>query len=62
MCSGNLLRQPFLQGYQLNKDKPKVDYLHFHGFFIGNNHLITNEEIDKLDSILYDFLKNEIMI
>ena len=42
LCSGNLLRQPFLQKYKLNVDNPKVDYLHFHGFFIGNNHLITD--------------------
>ena len=45
LCSGNLLRQPFLKNYTLPLNRsPKVDYLHFHGFFIGNNHLITNQE------------------
>ena len=33
LCSGNLLRQPFLSEYSINLDNPKVDYLHFHGFF-----------------------------
>ena len=52
LCSGNLLRQPFLKDYTLDVDNPKVDYLHFHGFFIGNNHLITDNEINKLEEII----------
>ena len=55
MCSGNLLRQPFLKGYSLDVDNPRVDYLHFNGFFIGNNHLITDNDIDKLEDLLYDY-------
>jgi len=57
LCSGNLLRQPFLKDYSLDIDNPKVDYLHFNGFFIGNNHLITNEDIKKLELILDDYFK-----
>ena len=55
LCSGNLLRQPFLKDYSLGIDNPKVDYLHFNGFFIGNNHLITNDDIEKLKGILDDY-------
>jgi CDP-6-deoxy-D-xylo-4-hexulose-3-dehydrase len=55
LCSGNLLRQPFLKDYSLGIDNPKVDYLHFNGFFIGNNHLITNNDIEKLEELLYEY-------
>ena len=55
LCSGNLLRQPFLKDYSLDIDNPKVDYLHFNGFFIGNNHLITDDDIEKLELILDEY-------
>ena len=55
LCSGNLLRLPFLKDYNLGIDNPRVDYLHFNGFFIGNNHLITNDDIEKLEEILDDY-------
>jgi CDP-6-deoxy-D-xylo-4-hexulose-3-dehydrase len=55
LCSGNLLRQPFLKDYSLGIDNPRVDYLHFNGFFIGNNHLITDDDIKKLRGILDDY-------
>ena len=55
LCSGNLLRQPFLKNYSLNLDNPKVDFLHFNGFFIGNNHLITNDDIKELRRILDEY-------
>ena len=57
LCSGNLLRQPFLSEYEVFKEFPKVDYLHYHGFFIGNNHLVTDEEIEKLGFILDDYFR-----
>ncbi len=55
LCSGNLLRQPFLENYSLNVNNPRVDYLHFNGFFIGNNHLITDNDIQKLEEILDEY-------
>lgn len=58
LCSGNLLRQPFLKEYNLDIDwVPNVDFLHNNGFFIGNNHLITDEEISRLETILSEFTK-----
>lgn len=59
LCGGNLLRQPFLMGRFGNHDEfPNADYLHFHSFYIGNNHLITNDEIDVLENLLDKFLNH----
>ncbi len=56
LCSGNLLRQPFLKNYNMDIEwSPNVEYLHKNGFFIGNNHMITDEEILKLEELLHDF-------
>ena len=56
LCSGNLLKQPFLQEYQMDIPwKANVDFLHENGFFIGNNHLITTNEIEKLEALIRDF-------
>jgi len=51
LCSGNLLRQPFLlgNGYE-PRDFPNAEYLHDNGFFIGNNHLITDADFLRLHS------------
>ena len=56
LCSGNLLNQPFLQEYEL--DIPwlsNVQRLDTNGFFIGNNHLITEEEFELLGQLLDEF-------
>ena len=56
LCSGNLLRQPFLKEYELEIDwTPSVDYLHDNGFFIGNNHLVTDEDFVKLEEIMDEY-------
>jgi CDP-6-deoxy-D-xylo-4-hexulose-3-dehydrase len=55
LCSGNLLRQPFLSEFEPFKEFPKVDHLHYHGFFIGNNHLITDDDIKRLEVIVDDY-------
>ena len=57
LCSGNLLRQPFLSEYEHFKEFPKVDYLHFHGFFIGNNHLITDEDLERLEELVSEYFR-----
>ena len=60
LCSGNLLRQPFLQ----KDDKipspdrfPIAEALHNNGFFIGNNHMITEEDWIKLETLLENYGK-----
>jgi len=57
LCSGNLLRQPFLKKYNGEKFS-NADYFHFHGFYIGNNHLVTDEEIILLKNLIDDWVKN----
>jgi len=58
LCSGNLLRQPFiarLDNIPPASDFPNAEFLHEHGFFIGNNHMITNEEFDILQKLIHEF-------
>ena len=58
LCSGNLLRQPFikrLDNIPPASDFPNSEYLHMHGFFIGNNHMITDKEFDTLEKLIYEF-------
>ena len=48
----------FLEDYELDFDgEPGVDYLHFNGFFIGNNHLVTDEDLDKLEELLGEYFR-----
>ena len=57
LCSGNLLRQPFLQHLNIDLENyPKVDALHFKGFYIGNSHLITEEDWLKLEALIDKFM------
>ena len=57
LCSGNLLRQPFLQNknYPLASEFKNSEFLHECGFYIGNNHMITNEEFNQLEKLLKTF-------
>ena len=60
LCSGNILRQPFLQRLQETpnyKEFLSAEFLHKNGLFIGNNHLITKEEFKSLDKIITKFCK-----
>ena len=59
LCGGNLLKQPFLKDYELDITwGSNVEKLHNHSFFIGNNHLITDEDFEKLEQILSQFMEN----
>ena len=52
---GNQLRQPYLReivGEDAYKDYPKIDHIHFYGFYIGNYPDLQEEKIYKLCEIL----------
>jgi CDP-6-deoxy-D-xylo-4-hexulose-3-dehydrase len=54
---GNQLRQPYLRrlvGDQELKNYPRVDHVHFYGFYIGNYPELEKEKISDLCSILND--------
>jgi len=58
LCSGNLLEQPFLAQYKDSFSKEgnlHINELHDKGFFIGNNHLITDEDFERFAVILEEF-------
>ena len=58
LCSGNLLNQPFLKDYDIDIEWPiNAQELDTHGFFIGNNHLILDEDFDKLENLLIEFFE-----
>lgn len=54
IISGNLLRQPFLSGYEIatQKDNLNVDYIHDNGIYLGNNHFVGDKELNLLRSVL----------
>ena len=51
---GNQLRQPYLKSLfgDLYRDFPKVDHIHFHGFYIGNFPSLEKNKIEKLCEII----------
>tara|TARA_R110000824_G_scaffold60853_5_gene162343 strand:+ start:8940 stop:10241 length:1302 start_codon:yes stop_codon:yes gene_type:complete len=62
LCSGNLLRQPFLRNMKEmpSADQyPHVEFLHESGFFIGNNHLITDQEFLTLECLVKEWVDTE---
>ena len=54
IIGGNLLRQPFLSGYEITtqKDYLNVDYMHDNGIYLGNNHFVGDKELNLLRDIL----------
>ena len=62
LCSGNLLRQPFLKRNPKTPpygNFPLTEALHNCGFFIGNNHMITEEDWIKLETLLENYGKQQ---
>ena len=53
IISGNLLRQPFLNGYTVvsNKNQLTVDLVHDNGIYLGNNHFVGDRELKILSKI-----------
>jgi CDP-6-deoxy-D-xylo-4-hexulose-3-dehydrase len=56
IISGNLLKQPFLKGYEICtlKTKLNVDTVHDNGVYLGNNQFIGNVEIKLLSKLIKD--------
>lgn len=54
IISGNLLKQPFLKGYEVctSKQQLNVDIVHDNGIYLGNNQFVGNSEIKLLSKIL----------
>jgi len=53
VVSGNLLKQPFLKGYDLVSDKAinNIDVVNNYGVYVGNNHFVTDKNIKLLEKI-----------
>jgi len=54
IVSGNLLKQPFLKGYELttNKSNTTIDQVHNFGVYLGNNHFVKRKQLKLLKKIL----------
>jgi hypothetical protein len=52
--SGNLLKHPFLNKYNICSDRKNftVDLIHNNGLYIGNNQFVNSKNLNKLESIL----------
>lgn len=60
LCGGNLLNQPFLKDFKMDIPwQSNVEILDKTGFFIGNNHMITSEEFDKLEHLIEEFFNDK---
>jgi CDP-6-deoxy-D-xylo-4-hexulose-3-dehydrase len=59
IISGNLLKHPFLNNYNLCSDKiiPNIDIIHNNGLYIGNSQFVNKHNIIILDNILNSILK-----
>lgn len=55
VVGGNLLRQPYMHGYNIMcKDGPyNVDIVHENGIYIGNNQFIDDKELNTLENIIW---------
>ena len=58
IISGNILRHPAFSEYKLctNKSSSNADVLHYNGVYVGNSQFVTKKRIDKLVSIMFDWL------
>ncbi len=54
IVSGNLLKHPFLNKYNICSDRKNftVDLIHNNGLYIGNNQFVNSKNLNKLESIL----------
>lgn len=54
IVAGNFVKNPVVQyaNYEVHKQLNNADYVHKHGFFIGNNHIDLSNMFDKLSETL----------
>ena len=54
VVSGNLLSEPFLNGYKMvtKKDVTNADIIHNQGVYIGNNHFINEKDMEFLKEVV----------
>ena len=54
VVAGNLLAQPFLNGYEIetSKDRTNADLVHTQGVYIGNNHFVTEKDMAFLKQVV----------
>jgi len=54
VVAGNLLAQPFLNGYEIetSKDRANADLVHTQGVYIGNNHFVTEKDMAFLKQVV----------
>ena len=54
VVAGNLLAQPFLNGYKIetSKDKTNADLINAQGVYIGNNHFVTEKDMVFLKQVV----------
>ena len=57
IVSGNLLRHPAFKKYQVcsGKDYLNVELLHTNGVYVGNNHFVTDDQMNVLQHIIDNF-------
>ena len=60
VVAGNLLSQPFLKDYKIetSKKQTNADLLNSQGVYIGNNHFVTEQDMEYLEKVVEDI--NEI--
>lgn len=54
VVAGNLLAQPFLNGYEIetSKKRTNADLVHTQGVYIGNNHFVTEKDMAFLKQVV----------
>jgi len=54
VVGGNLLRQPYLNGYEIESSKSKLnaDIIHENGIYIGNNQFLSAEDMNRIEKII----------
>ena len=54
IVAGNLLAQPFLKDYSIEttKKRTNADILHTQGVYVGNNHFVTDSDMNFLNNVV----------